>query len=285
MEEGCVPMPTKYFHMQYFLRSPKLAAQASAGLVFGLVMSFGIGAKYSRSGEQSEEKLPIPAHSTVRTAGLTKSTSRNSTSARATKRPDVTLPAKAAKSASAKAVPQITVSKPGAVPVVNRHASKARWDYLDRSVRAKIDAASVTPKRWKMIVIHSSATTCGSARAFDYYHRQVKHMEHGLAYHFVIGNGHGSGNGKVEVGPRWAKQIAGGHLRSDAQNEVAVGICLVGSFEKGNPTQPQLEALDELIDYLQAKLGKIRVTTHRLINIRPTLCPGRNFPAKQFIEP
>lgn len=285
MEEGCVPLPTKYFPMQNFLRSPKLAAQASAGLVFGLVMSFGILAEYSRSREQSEEKLPDTVHSTLLTAGLTKPSARNSTSARATKRPEVRLPAKVTKSVSLSSAPQITVSKSGASPAINRQASKARWDYLDRSVRAKIDAAQVASKRWKMIVIHSSATTCGSARAFDYYHRRVKHMEHGMAYHFVIGNGRGSGNGRVEVGSRWAKQIDGGHLRSDAQNEVAVGICLVGAFEKNNPTRQQLEALDELIDYLQAKLGKIRVTTHRLVNIRPTLCPGRNFPSKQFVEP
>ncbi len=285
MDEGGVPQPTKNFPMQNFLRIPKLAAPASAGLVFGLVMSFGIVAEYSRSREQSEEKLPVTAHSALLTAGLSKPSARSSTSARATKRPEVKLPAKVTRNASLNSVPQITVSKSGGAPEINRQESKARWDYLDRSVRAKSDAAQVASKRWKMIVIHSSATTCGSARAFDYYHRQVKHMEHGLAYHFVIGNGHGSGNGRVEVGPRWAKQIAGGHLRSDAQNEVAVGICLVGAFEKNNPTKQQLEALDELIDYLQAKLGKIRVTTHRLVNIRPTLCPGRSFPAKQFVEP
>ena len=262
-----------------------MAAQVSAGMVLGLFMSVGIVAEYSRSGEQSEEKLLIAPHSALLTAGLTKSAGHRSISAGATTRPEVKLPAKAGRKASGNAVPEITVSKSGTGPVIDRKVSKPKWDYLDRSVRAKINAAQVVAKRWKMIVIHSSATNCGSARAFDYYHREVKHMEHGLAYHFVIGNGTGSGNGKVEVGPRWSQQIAGGHLRSDAQNEVAVGICLVGSFEKKHPTKEQLEALDELIDYLQAKLGKIRVTTHRLINVRPTLCPGRNFPAKQFVEP
>jgi hypothetical protein len=33
-----------------------------------------------------------------------------------------------------------------------------------------------------------------------------------------------------------------------------------------------------LTNYLQAKVGKVIVTTHRLINVRPTTCPGRYFP-------
>ena len=100
MDEGGVPQPTKNFPMQNFLRIPKLAAPASAGLVFGLVMSFGIVAEYSRSREQSEEKLPVTAHSALLTAGLSKPSARSSTSARATKRPEVKLPAKVTRNAS-----------------------------------------------------------------------------------------------------------------------------------------------------------------------------------------
>jgi hypothetical protein len=134
------------------------------------------------------------------------------------------------------------------------------------------------------MVIHSSATSSGSARAFDYYHRTVKGMENGMAYHFVINNGRGASDGLVEVGSRWSKQIPGGHLSSNAQNEVAIGICFVGDFQKSKPTAKQQEAADELIDYLQAKLGKIPVTIHRRINKKPTLCPGKNFPTGLFLE-
>ena len=277
--------------MHILTPSPKLAAQLGAGVVLGLILFLVMGSDYSHGLAGGEENISSQLEHNLQLAGIPYANSAKQSSSRtlATKRPTVKLkatqPVSQTVAENSKKVPQITVTKSGGGPTFDRKASKANWRFLDRSVRAKIDAAKVTPSRWKMIVIHSSATKLGSAKAFDYYHRQVKHMKHGLAYHFVIGNGNGSSDGKIEVGPRWSNQDPGGHLRSDAQNEIALGICLVGSFEKGNPTPKQIEALDELIDYLQAKLGKIKVTTHRLVNIRPTLCPGKHFPATQFVEP
>lgn len=103
-------------------------------------------------------------------------------------------------------------------------------------------------------------------------------MRDGLAYHFVIGNGTYSAEGEIEVGHRWSQQLDGGHLQSAAQDEEAIGICLVGDFDKNPVSKAQLEALDELVDYLQAKVGTVELTTHKQINIRPTSCPGRLFP-------
>ena len=77
-----------------------------------------------------------------------------------------------------------------------------KWKYLSRSVRAEIDRASVRRGRWRYIVVHNSGTRQGNARAFDYYHRNVRHMVNGLAYHFVVGNGTSSGDGEIEIGNR-----------------------------------------------------------------------------------
>lgn len=155
---------------------------------------------------------------------------------------------------------------------------KPGWKYLTAAVRRQIDAADIERGRWRYIVVHESATAMGNARAFDRYHREVKGMPNGLAYHFVIGNGSYSGNGQIEIGNRWTDQIKGGHLKSSAQNEIALGICLVGDFDRHKVSRTQMEALDELITYLQAKVGKAIVTTHRRINVSPTSCPGRYFP-------
>ena len=160
---------------------------------------------------------------------------------------------------------------------------KPRWKYLNASVRRQIDRASIRKGRWRYIVVHNSATTKGNMRAFDRYHRNVKGMSNGMAYHFVIGNGSYTGNGQVEIGNRWTRQIHGGHLRSFAQNQIAIGICLVGDFNSHRVRSQQLESLDELIAYLQAKCGKAIVTTHRRINIRPTSCPGRYFPDRKVM--
>jgi hypothetical protein len=161
----------------------------------------------------------------------------------------------------------------------------SRWKYLSRGVREQIDRAPVQKSRWKYIVVHNSGTRQGNARAFEYYHRQVRKMQNGLAYQFVIGNGTSSGDGQVEVGDRWRKQINGGHVHSDYLNNIAIGICLVGDFNHDKPTAKQLEALDELIRYLRQRVGKSDgkwaiVKAHKEINPPqwPTDCPGNDFP-------
>ena len=157
---------------------------------------------------------------------------------------------------------------------------RAGWKHLTRDVRAQIDRAGISSGRWKYIVVHNSSTRRGGAKAFENYHRNVKGMRNGMAYHFVIGNGSYTGTGQIEVGDRWKRQLNGGHMRSSAQNRVAIGICLVGDFDSHRVQKAQLEALDELVTYLQAKTGKTIVTTHRRINIRPTTCPGKYFPER-----
>lgn len=160
-----------------------------------------------------------------------------------------------------------------------------RWKYLSSGVRKEIDRAPVQKGRWRYIVVHNSGTRQGNAKAFEYYHRQVRKMQNGLAYQFVIGNGTSSGDGQVEVGSRWPKQINGGHVHSDYLNNIAIGICLVGDFNHEQPTAKQLEALDELIRYLRQRVGKTDgkwavVKAHKEINPPrwPTDCPGNDFP-------
>ena len=82
------------------------------------------------------------------------------------------------------------------------------------------------------LIIHNSGTRQGSAKAFEHYHRYVRKMQNGLAYHFVIGNGTSTGDGTIEIGDRWRRQINGGHVHSDYLNNIALGICLVGDFNR-----------------------------------------------------
>ncbi len=157
-----------------------------------------------------------------------------------------------------------------------------RYRYLTPAVRKAIDQAKVQRGRWKYIIIHNSGTRQGNARIFDVYHRRVRKMQNGLAYHFVIGNGNSSGNGEIEIGSRWTRQINGGHVASDYLNNIALGICLVGDLNRDKPTKEQLAALDELIAYLRSRVGKIKgksaiVKGHKEINPKPTDCPGDRF--------
>ncbi len=163
------------------------------------------------------------------------------------------------------------------------------YHYLSRSVRSEIDRAPVMRRRWQFIVVHNSGTRQGSARIFDYYHRHVRRMRNGLAYHFVIGNGTSTGDGQIEIGDRWRRQINGGHVHSDYLNNIALGICLVGDFNRDQPTRRQLEACEELINYLRKRCGKVDahyavVRPHREVNPPQwaTDCPGNAFPYSWF---
>jgi hypothetical protein len=168
-------------------------------------------------------------------------------------------------------------------------STSANFRYLSRSVIEEIRRAPVQRRRWQFIVVHNSGTRQGNARVFDYYHRHVRRMQNGLAYHFVIGNGTSTGNGEVEVGDRWRRQINGGHVHSDYLNNIALGICLVGDFNRDQPTRAQLESCEELIRYLRERCGKtdrgdIPVRPHREMNPPrwATDCPGDAFPYSWF---
>jgi len=163
------------------------------------------------------------------------------------------------------------------------------YRYLTSSVIDAIRRAPVKRRRWQFIVVHNSGTRQGNARVFDYYHKHVRRMQNGLAYHFVIGNGTSTGNGQIEVGDRWRRQINGGHVHSDYLNNISLGICLVGDFNRDQPTRAQLDACEELIRYLRQRCGgtgrgAIPVKPHREINPPrwPTDCPGDDFPYSWF---
>ena len=163
------------------------------------------------------------------------------------------------------------------------------YRYLTSSVIEAIRRAPVKRRRWQFIVVHNSGTRQGNARVFDYYHKHVRRMQNGLAYHFVIGNGTSTGNGQVEVGDRWRRQINGGHVHIDYLNNISLGICLVGDFNRDQPTRAQLDACEELIRYLRQRCGgtgrgAIPVKPHREINPPrwPTDCPGDDFPYSWF---
>ena len=135
----------------------------------------------------------------------------------------------------------------------------------------------LSPK-WKWIVIHHSATESGCFARFDKFHRENRGWENGCGYHFVIGNGTDTEDGRVEVTPRWRRQLHGAHVGGE-RNNYCIGICLVGNFEDTRPTRAQMDALVRLVAYLQETCGirRRRVVGHKFF--KPTTqCPGARFP-------
>ena len=143
-------------------------------------------------------------------------------------------------------------------------------------------------QRWRGIIVHHSATHSGNAAEFNSLHQKRKDRNGeawiGLGYHFVINNGRGGADGRVEAGFRWQKQMTGAHCRPRScthnyWNEHTIGICLVGNFEQTRPTQAQYKSLAKLIQFLQQRysIPANAIQGHGDVAGAQTACPGRNF--------
>lgn len=130
---------------------------------------------------------------------------------------------------------------------------------------------------WKTITVHHSGTHQGGARNFDRDHTRRKMG--GLFYHFVIGNGTNTGNGEVEVGFRWKRQIR-------ANRPYDIQICLVGNFDEQQVSDAQFNTLVNLIHALQEEyhISIDNIRQHRDIPGKHTDCPGKNFPFRRLIS-
>ena len=239
---------------------PEMAGEGAAlDVKKGGILAFGGSKKGSlsfhrrRSDSKREAKMSSSKPTETR---IVKSQSSDSKKyASVSKKPS---PPKSSSSSNTRKPKELTITKSSVTyEKIRLGEKKMQWKYVTADVRRQIDAANITSGRWRYIVVHNSATTKGNAKAFDRYHREVKGMSNGMAYHFVIGNGSYTKAGQIEIGNRWTSQLQGGHLRSYAQNQIALGICLVGDFDNQKVGDAQLEALDELTNYLQAKVGKV----------------------------
>ena len=146
-------------------------------------------------------------------------------------------------------------------------------------VRGATAGIKIQRDKWQRIVVHHSAIKYGNIEKYDAAHR-LRGMQNGLAYHFLIGNGIDAGDGEIEIGPRWHKQQPGGHVKNYLINQTAIGICLIGNFEKTHPSKKQLTAFTQLMDWLQGvALGKkVHFAGHHELKGEQTVCPGKHFP-------
>lgn len=164
-------------------------------------------------------------------------------------------------------------------------AAAAKYSNLPANIINALDKIAIKRGQWKHIVIHHSGTSADRAINIARVHREERNMENGLAYHFVIENGtRGTRNGDIYVGNRWKKQLHGGHMKTWAHNQISIGICLIGNFEKSRPKEKQMQQLEALIAYLRDKIDipASKIITHTLMHPKHTLCPGKHFPTKRL---
>jgi hypothetical protein len=132
------------------------------------------------------------------------------------------------------------------------------------------------------LVIHHTASPAGNADTI-----RQQHLSRGwsdIAYHAVICNGKGGGDGVVQAGRPETRQGAGVY----GNNKDRLQVALVGNFEKGHPgftgspTSKQFRALGE---WLLSRGGKHRIPAAKVVGHREialtghgTLCPGTEMP-------
>ncbi|MDP6637199.1 MAG: peptidoglycan recognition family protein [Phycisphaerae bacterium] len=155
-----------------------------------------------------------------------------------------------------------------------RHTTIARPTTLSDPWRTK------GYRLWRYIVVHHSATARGNAASFDKSHRARGWDE--LGYHFVINNGDGGPDGRIEVGGRWTKQKWGAHTGGTPNNEYnnhGIGICLVGDFSSKMPSRAQIASLERLVKQLARKyrIDPDNIIGHRDGPNASTSCPGTVF--------
>lgn len=131
--------------------------------------------------------------------------------------------------------------------------------------------ALIPRKATKRIVLHHSAS--GPATTWQDIHRwHLNNGWAGIGYHYVIHADGGIYRGRPEG-------MSGAHAYQDRSHEAnsdGIGICIVGNFETGVPTEAQLASTVDLIRDIRTQHPGISVIGHR--DVMATACPGRSFP-------
>ncbi len=167
---------------------------------------------------------------------------------------------------------RLYIPRANALPDVARPPA---WVVFPQNIRDIVGPRNVASD-WRIVTVHHSATSRGSARLFDRDHRR-RHMG-GLFYHFVIGNGTNTGDGEIEVGWRWKKQV-----KANRPNDIQ--ICLVGNFDTQVVSEAQFEALVGLVSILreQYSIPFSGIRKHDDIQGKHTDCPGKHFPFDRLL--
>lgn len=112
----------------------------------------------------------------------------------------------------------------------------------------------VDASRWQYIEIHQSGTPRGNIQSLAEFCRQKALGP--LAYHFVITNGRGGPDGRIQVCQQWTQQ-KDAHEPQFSRGATPVGstikICLIGDFSQGSLAPVQLSQLELLLRSLQQR--------------------------------
>lgn len=160
--------------------------------------------------------------------------------------------------------------------------SRASWGAQPRVVLSRIEAGDYHPafnrSGWRvydqplntvlrMLVVHHSALPASDGpREIQQLHQQKRGFAD-VGYHYLID----AGGTMYEGRPI---HVRGAHVAG--HNTGAVGVCLLGNFERIEPTPAQIASLASLVMALRDAFGITHLAGHRDLPAQNTLCPGEN---------
>lgn len=137
----------------------------------------------------------------------------------------------------------------------------------------KFNSLSNRPKTDMIVIHHTGNPTDDDLSAKEIHRSHLNQGWAGIGYHYVVRK-----DGNIEKGrPHWTM---GSHAYGD--NQHTIGIHFSGNFEKGSPTQEQIESGAVLLAKLGADYG-LPMTSEYVVGHRDliaTACPGKNLYAE-----
>lgn len=127
------------------------------------------------------------------------------------------------------------------------------------------------------VVVHHTGAQEVNAEQVRRYHLSLGWRD--VGYHYLI-----EASGLVVKGR--STNLQGAHCLAGGMNRKAIGIALLGNFERTYPSFQQIRSLEGLLKSImrQFAIPQENILLHRQVSGARTLCPGKNFPAlKEFL--
>lgn len=139
-------------------------------------------------------------------------------------------------------------------------------------IDSKLNWGGALAKRSKidMIVLHHAAAK--NCTVYNIHQWHLANGWSGFGYHYFVRK-----DGRIFKGR--PDDTIGSHAKG--YNSTSLGLCFEGDFEKEIPTQAQIDAGIELVEYLKKKYNIKKVKGHG--QLMSTSCPGKLFPIEKFI--
>lgn len=124
----------------------------------------------------------------------------------------------------------------------------------------------------EFIIIHHSNRIIDCPLFIKIRHKYLRGWDD-TGYHFIIGNGIFTKNGKIYKGR--PTKFVGAH--SYGYNQKSIGICLIGDLDQTKPTFRQYRSLIRLIVILKKQFPIKTILSHNETEGCIKTCPGKLF--------